>query len=178
MFSSLWDWLNTTHGIWTGLISAFIFIFLVFFIFKPWFVIGSHISANNGEFRFKMVNITPFKCTDLNIFLRQVVVHDLKKGCNFEFQMLEIKKNPFIYVPSIFSGIRESRPNCLQLTTEKDIRGIIESNGTYVEIIIVAKHGLSGLQSIYKKRFKHIDSIIDGNFENGFTFKISNKNSN
>ena len=171
------QWLNETHGIWTGLISAFIFLILVFLLFKPWFLIGDEISEHGNEFRFKMVNITPFKCTDFNIFLRQVVVHELKKGCHNEFQMLENKKNPFIYVPSVFGLFREAKPNCLQLTTEKNVRAVIEATGTYVELIIIAKHGLTGLQSTYKKRFKSPQCIVKGQFNPGFDFSVSNKSS-
>lgn len=169
------SWLPNSTDVITGVISAFIFIFLVFYIFRPWFLIGGHICQTNEGFKFKMINITLFKCTEFQIFLRQVVVHDLEKGTDLNFEMLDLKRNPFIYVPSILSGFKESRPNCIQFKTEKDVKKVIEEHGTYIELILIARHGLSGIQSIRKKKYKHVDCIEKGKFKRGFDFRITKK---
>ena len=166
------DWLSSNHGVVTGILSAFAFLFVTFVLFRPWILVGSHISEIDDGFKFKMINITPFKCVDFKIFLRQVVVKDLERGNDLEFEILEDKENPFIYIPSIFSGVLSSRPNCMQLYTDKDVKEIIKADGTYVEIVVSARHSLSGLQSIRRKKFKHIDCIEPGKFKRGFSFKI------
>lgn len=164
---------NYGESILVGLTTALIFLILVFLLFRPWFIISSSISEQDGVFKFKFINLTFFKCTEFKIYLREVIIKDLVKGKDRYFDIIDTKENPFIYVPSIFSGFRESRSNCIQYKVECNVREIIESDGTHLELILLSKHGLSGLKSISKKTFKHVDCIKKGKFSNGFSFKIN-----
>jgi hypothetical protein len=155
-----------------GMLSAFIFLIFLFTLFRPWFLISGKICKVKDGFKFKMINLTPFKCIDFNIYLRQIEKTDLIKGHNLNYKILENKENPFIYVPSVFAGFKGGRSNCLQMFTKKDVKDIIETDGTYVELILISKHGLSGIQTIYRKKFKHPDCIKSGKFNRGFSFSV------
>lgn len=163
---------NITETI-INVIASFIFLVIIFILFRPWFLIGNKICKIDNGYKFKIINITPFfKCTDFKISLRKVIVKDLIKGTDLKFEMLEQKDNPFIYIPNILSGFKESKPNCLQSYTEKKVEEIIESDGTYIELIITSKHGLTGLQSTRRKKYRHLDCVKQGKFKSGHSFKI------
>jgi hypothetical protein len=157
----------------SGLITAIIFIILVFMFLRPWLIISKKISFKDGVYKFKVINASFFKCTDFQIYLREVIVKDLMVGKDKYFKIIDNKENPFIYVPNFLTGFYPSSPNCIQYKVENEVEKLIESNGTHLELIIISKHGLSGLKSITKKTYKHTDCIKEGKFSNGFSFKIN-----
>jgi len=67
------DWITQNiESIFIGIISAFIFIFIVFFFFRPWLYISKKICKDGDVYRFKVINFTLIKCTDIDMYLRQV----------------------------------------------------------------------------------------------------------
>lgn len=171
------DWIQlNSNEILTGITSAFVFIFIVFLLFRPWLYISKKISKDGQTYKFKVINLTLIKCTEIEIYLRQTTEIDaFPKGKDTKQKLLKVKTKSFIYVPGAIAGVLNSnRPNCLQVEadTESDVKDIVKANGTYLELIVKARHGISNLQSIKKRNFKHEQYVVDGKFHSGFTCKI------
>ena len=145
-------------------------------IFRPWFIISSYVCETENNFKFKIINLSLVKCTNLNIYLRKVSETDaFPKGKDVTYELIPVNTDSFIYISGILSGILNShRPNCVQVKVEKEhkLDDIIKNNGTYLELIVSAQHGMSNLQTTKKKNYKHVDYLKKGVFKSGFTFSI------
>jgi hypothetical protein len=139
----------------SGIITGLIILLIVFVFFRPWFYISKKISVSDGVFRFKVINFTLIKCTEIDFYLRQVSEIDAyPKGKDVIHELIPINTKSFIYVPGLIRGLLNShRPNCLQVKcTNKDLSQIVEADNTYLELIIKARHGISNLQTTKKRQ--------------------------
>jgi|GEM_PF-2817981 len=175
MITQIWEWINDSKGIWTGLASAFTFLFLVFFLFRPWFYISKKVSKHGEGYKFKIINFTLVKCWDVKVHLRKVEEEDaFPKGKDVVYSKINLKTESFVYISGSVTGIfNKDRPNCIQsLVLNEDIRSIVQEPNVYLELIVSAKHGISGLQKAKKRTFKHQQYVKDGMFQSGFSTKI------
>lgn len=167
------DWFSEhSDSIYVGIITGVSILFIVFLFFRPWFYISKHIAFHDGFYKFKIINFTLSKCTEIDIYLREVKVFDAyPKGKDIEHKLIPLKTKSFIYVPGIISGYMYShRPNCMQVKCEdEDLKTIVEDNNRYLELIIKARHGISNLQTTKKRQFKHVKYVMDGKFKSGIT---------
>ncbi|MFS4454835.1 hypothetical protein [Maribacter sp. 2304DJ31-5] len=175
MFCNLWEWLNSTNGVWTGLVSAFSFLFIVFFAFRPWFYVSKKISKKDGSYKFKIINFTLVKCWDVKVYLRKVEEkHAFPKGKDLTYTKIDLKTDSYVYISGSITGITSiDRPNCIQAkVVNEDLKQIVDEDNVYLELIVTGRHGLSGLQKAKKRTFKHVRYVKDGMFESGFSTKI------
>lgn len=171
------DWLTINwHQVYVGVISGMTIIILVFLLFRPWFYISKKISVVDGVYKFKLINFTLLKCTEIDIYLREVKVSDAyPKGKDVEHKLIKLKTKSFIYVPGFIYGILNShRPNCMQVKcVDKDLKQIVESDNQYLELIIKARHGISNLQTTKKRSYKHVKYVQEGQFKSGISCTIT-----
>jgi hypothetical protein len=175
MFSILWEWLNSSNGVWTSLFSAFSFLFIVFFGFRPWFYISKRISSKDGIYKFKIINFTLVKCWDVKVYLRKVnEERAYPKGKDLSYTQVDLKTPSYVYISGAVTGIfNEERPNCIQAKVVKeDVKKIVEEPNVYLELIITGRHGLTGLQKAKKRKFQHVKFVKEGAFESGFSDEI------
>ncbi len=170
------DWLQThSSQIYVGIITGISIIFIVFLFFRPWFYISKKISLTDKVYRFKIINFTLLKCTEIDIYLRHVKESDAyPKGKDVVHTLIPVKTKSFIYVPGLVFGLfKAHRPNCLQVQcTDSDLKQIVESNNEYLELIIKARHGISNLQTTKKRTYKHVKYVRNGRFNSGVSCKI------
>ncbi|MEZ4969219.1 MAG: hypothetical protein R2814_06090 [Flavobacteriaceae bacterium] len=111
----------------------------------------------------------------MNIYLRKVQEEEaFPNGKDVEYKLLHVHTSSFIYISGLITGIFNShRPNCIQIKADKDdLRDIVTNKGVYLELIITARHGISGLQKAKKRTYKHKQYVKSGKFESGFSTKI------
>ena len=170
----LWFSLNSQLII-ISLLSSFLFLFIIFAFFRPWFYISKKISYDEGIFRFKIINLTIFKIIDFKLYLRKNLIKDAyPSGQNVFYEPLEIDTKGFIYIPGSLSGLfSKQRPNCIQINVRPhDIKAIIEKDGTHIDIVVMGRHGVTNLCTSKRKIFKHVACVKEGAFESGFSTKI------
>jgi len=169
------DWLTAhSNAIYVGILTGISILFIVFLLFRPWFYISKKISYHDFNYKFKIINFTLSKCTEIDIYLREVKVQDaFPKGKDIEHKLIPLKTKSFIYVPGIIGGLMKNhRPNCMQVKcTDSTLNTIIEDDNRYLELIIKARHGVSNLQTTKKRQFKHVKYVMDGKFQSGISCK-------
>lgn len=161
-----------------GLSSSLIFFFIIFAFFRPYFYISKKISLNeNGIYRFKIINFTFSKIIDFKVFIRKGVLEDAyPNGHNLQFNPLKLESEGFVYVEGSIKGMLSSqRPNCIQVkaSRDQDLKEIIRTDNTYLDLIVIARHSKTNLQTTKIRTFKHVKIVKKGMFESGFTTKIS-----
>lgn len=170
------DWLsNNFNQIVLSIFSGILLVIIIFLIFRPWFYISSKISVKDGVYKFKIINLTFVKCTDLNIYLRETTEIDAyPKGKDVVYNIMDINTDSFIYISGSITGIfSRHRPNCIQIKVEdQNLENIIANNGTYIELIVNARHGISNLQTTKKRTYSHVEYVKDGVWSSGFSTKI------
>lgn len=170
-------WFESNYNyILISILSSFLFLILVFWVMRPWFYISKKISFKDETYRFKIINLSFIKVTDLSIHLRQITMLDAyPSGQDAEYRSLRVETDSFIYISGSISGLFNShRPNCIQIKASpgQDLKSIIKNNGTHLELIINGRHGISNLQATKKRVFRHVSYVRDGSFQSGFTNKI------
>lgn len=158
-----------------SIISGILLVILVFLLFRPWLYISSKISHKDGVYKFKIINFTLVKCTDLHIYLREVKEKDAyPKGKDAEYRLLPVHSSSFIYISGSITGVcSRHRPNCIQIKVDdQDLNSLICNHGTYLELIVNVRHGISNLQTTKKRTFKHEEYVTNGKWESGFSTKI------
>lgn len=170
------NWIiSNGEQIFISVLSGIILVVIVFLIFRPWLYISNKISVKNGVYKFKIINFTFVKCTDLHIYLREVKERDAyPKGKDAEYRLIPVHSNSFIYISGSVTGLFSGhRPNCIQIKVDdQDLNSLIENHGTYLELIVNVRHGISNLQTTKKRTFKHEQYVRNGKWESGFSTKI------
>lgn len=170
------QWLyNNNEQIGLSILSGILLVIIIFLLFRPWFYISSKISHKDGTYKFKIINLTFVKCTDLNIYLRETrEVDAYPKGKDVVYDIMDINTDSFIYISGSITGLCSShRPNCIQIKVEnQNLNEIIAANGTYIELIVNAKHGISNLQTTKKRTYRHKEYVKNGVWASGFSTKI------
>jgi hypothetical protein len=172
-----------------ALVAAILFLVLLFVLVKPSIEIASSIveipAAHDvpSHLRIKIVNHSLFAAYDLNVYIyRRTRVNlsgsDIKSSLVGHYHG---RQEGASYLQSAFIAMFEStKTNAAQLrfrslrdNADAEIREILESQASYLEIHIVIRHGLSGLEGNFVKKYHHIKCIKSGIYEHGFSTKIN-----
>ncbi|MHA4742353.1 hypothetical protein [Dyadobacter sp. MSC1_007] len=169
-----------------NLIASTIFLFIVFVLLRPRIAISEIIaksdSGADGQplFFFKVCNRSFFRAYDIKIELYQVSVVR-NSGNHLKLQSIEIYKS-ILTPPSLgkfpladrFQKARQGKNYefALQFRTKDDLESILGDNHKFVRLQIEARHGLTGLQSIFVQDYDDKSCVMRGAFQSGKNFKI------
>jgi hypothetical protein len=179
-----------TEPILQSFVASGIFIVFVFILLKPSLIISNKIAksptgidekgiAKGHVLVFKVVNISFFSANDLKILLYKSE-QTTQAGNHISRSLIANIDGSSIGCQSLQSGIKglfdPYKLNCMQITTNKsypdnDIMQIL-SNNSYLELHIIAKNSLSGLQSSFIKKYDNINCVKVGHFISGFSTSI------
>ena len=164
-----------------SLIASLVFLVAVFALLRPKIDIAQQIAKTDNFYYFKVCNKSFFRAYDINIELYEV--KNIQLGGN-HLQLANICINKSVdSTPSLAKfdiSSRVKRPEshiryefALQFKTEGDIESILADAQKFVRVQIEARHGLTGLQSIFVQDFDDEAVIIRGKFKSGKKFSIS-----
>ena len=167
-----------------GVVAAMLFLILIFLLVKPSIKIADSIAelpakgAEPGHLRLKIVNYSLFRAYDLNINVyHKKRIHisgpDVKTEVHRHY---EGYKSEVSYLQTPIIGIFEmSKTNAAQLrfktlisSADDKVKNVLESEDSYLEVHISVRHGLSGLEGNYVKRYHNSSCIKRGYYEHGF----------
>jgi hypothetical protein len=172
-----------------GILAALLFLVIVFVMMKPSIRIASMIAelpakgAEPGHLRLKIVNNSLFRAYDLTINVyhkRRIHI----SGPDVKSELLghyEGNKSTVSYLESaLFSVFESTKTNAAQIRfkimmgDEADlaVKNVLEADDSYLEVHLTIRHGLSGLQGNYVKRFDNISCIKRGFYAHGFRIGI------
>jgi hypothetical protein len=164
-----------------NLIASSIFLFIVFILLRPRITIAEVIARNVDEktnqtkFVFKICNKSFFRAYDIKIELyRAKTVRN--SGNHIELQNIGIFKSvsaaPSLAKYKLIDRIQKAKQNetyefALQVRTLEDIEPILKDPQKFIRLQVEARHGLTGLQSIFVQDYDDTSCICDGTFQSG-----------
>lgn len=168
------------------LVASVFFLIIVFLLIKPSIKIADNIallpaSENDpAHLRLKLVNYSLFKAYDLHINIyemKRVSVSgpDIRSdllGCYEGYK----QGTPYLQ-SSIIALFEETKRNAAQmrikrLVSEDKFREVLNNSESYIEVHVSIRHGLSGLQGNFVKKFHNLSSIKSGVYSHGFDYRI------
>lgn len=164
----------------SSIIASLIFLISVFFLLRPRLDIGQGIAKSGGLYYFKVCNRSLFRAYDIKIELFEV--KNIQMGGNhLQLENIEIKKSvsapPSLAKFDIPSRIKKPQNHiryefALQFKTDANIDEILNNSQKFLRVQIEARHGLTGLQSIFVQDFDNNSVISNGSFVSGKFFEI------
>ncbi|QRQ99758.1 hypothetical protein [Dyadobacter sandarakinus] len=164
-----------------NLATSFIFLFALLFLFRPTIRISPHIATISREeangipggriYVFKIVNKSFFRAFDLKLEVSQKMSIQAPEGKkNKRTIPLNLVKASYNHIPPYWY-IGET-DYAIQFITTDDVRNILSTNQhAHIELIVICKHGLTGLGSVFVKNYS-VHDIQEGTFKSGNTFKM------
>jgi hypothetical protein len=171
-------------GIVQALVAAILFLVLVFLMVKPSIKIADNIAElpqknhTPEHFRIKIVNHSLFRAYDLELS----VFHKER----ISISGFDIKSTLVVHLKGVESGTSylqsallalfdQTRTNAAQLrfhaldnVADQKIKEILESETSYLEIHVSVRHGLSGIQGNYVKKYHNMSNVMKGYYKHGF----------
>ncbi|MCW3093507.1 MAG: hypothetical protein JWP81_4576 [Ferruginibacter sp.] len=149
-----------------GFIVAFIFLLLLLRFFRPLIELSSFICKNGDKYIFKIVNKSIYHAFDckFELFLMEPI-HHTGGHTNIKITPISLKISNLTFLPRNRVKDHENDPYSQfahTFFTEEDLAPSLSANGTYLELHINARHGLTGLSHTFKQRFKN-EAIIKEN---------------
>lgn len=173
--------LITNHPFIAGIASSFIasalFIFSLLFFGGPKIKISKQIShypdhENPNEFcyRFKIVNDSYIKATDINFELNKLIpIAAGGNSSNLGFQKLHLTVDKLYTIPP-----KTAKENkfAVQVRCREDLRKILKEQAAFVRFEIHARNGLTGISSSFTTDFCDEFTIVDRPFPSGKSLLI------
>lgn len=180
-------WVSRISGLLEEIMGSIIFLVIVLVMIKPSIKIATTIAripASNHEpehLRLKFVNCSIFKAYDLHVDIYEMKrislsgddVKPLRLGSYDGFET-----GP-AYLQSALKAINDNvKRNAAQIRVrslvknEEDFIKALDSNDSFIEIHVSVRHGLSGLQEHYIRRFHNPGCIKPGYYGHGFDTKV------
>lgn len=161
-----------------NLIASFVFIFALLYFLKPKFEIVPFIAKNNSPFddvedicySFKIINKSLFGAYDIQAKANYYTISQGENGIvNKIFSKINLKTDKINFVPCFKSKIfsKNYGENCIQFFTYDDLSSKLDTNCTYIQFQVTAKHSLTGLNNIFTYEFVNKGMIIEGRFKEG-----------
>ena len=169
-----------TSGIIGSIIASSIFLPIVFFFLKPKIAISSYIVQTDKDSRFPGKTVFYFKIVNNSLFFKAFdiklnlwsVTETVTNGENdISIQDIKLSRDNLFFMQSLLKGNQLVDKNALCaciFTTEEDIVPLMEKDNNYLQIQVIAKHGLSGLTGVFtKKYYKPLECIKHNRFSHG-----------
>jgi hypothetical protein len=167
-----------------SLISSFIFLPLVFFLLRPRVFISSNIACANNDSRFPGEIVYQFKIINGSFFFNTFDIRLKLWACeeyvingknNIKINDLPLVRDNLFIMKSLMTGNpyldKNSQAACT-FTTKADLPTYMHDDNKFIQLQVVARHGLSGLSGVFTKVFYTNDVINNGKFKHGLTFAI------
>lgn len=163
-----------------GVLSSFIFIFLLLYLMRPRIKISPNICYlrmepdNEYYYVFKIVNKSLFYAFDINIKLVKKEPYMVNKGQKINRRIKEINTSSkhLNHLPRSRKKIGYG-DHAYLIRTKHDIRSDIENKDVSVKLSVGSKHGLSNLARVVTQDFLYVDVIkIDKEFRFGTSLDV------
>ena len=167
----------------SGIISSFIFIFLLLALLRPTIKISPEICYQQDVFDnehrmcylIKVVNTSLFSAYDVNVELSSLIIYPVKDGFNYRYSPIKMKSNKFNFVaPYRPKWIKEKYGDYAFLfRTYDNLHTILKDERNSIHFQVTLKHGLTGLSRVFNINYAFCSSIKEGHFNFGNNFNIS-----
>lgn len=164
----------------SSILASLIFLITVFFLLRPRLHIAPNIAKFEELYFFKVCNRSLFRAYDIKIELFEVRNIQMS-GNHLQLENINIKKSvsspPSLAKFDIASRVKKPQNHiryefALQFKTDANIDEILNNSQKFLRVQIEARHGLTGLQSIFVEDFDNSSVIKSGNFVSGKFFEI------
>lgn len=161
-----------------GTISAFIFLFIVLWLFKPKIKIAPFLckettSAGNVFYVFKFINKSFFPAHDIKVELHQLRKIPMGNGnFNNEYMKLTLVNSVISHISARTTIFRKDKghPHCVTIRSTEDINTILTEELHAILLKISLKHGLTGLSNVFEQEYANLEDIKSGKFKPGTKF--------
>jgi hypothetical protein len=180
--------ISKLDGLFTEIVGGLIFLVLLIIVLKPSINICTKfaeipsMTGSEKHLRFKIVNTSLFKAYDLQVHIFHKK-HANLSGADITSKLIasfEGHEVGISYLQSSLNALFEdSRTNAAQFrffkidTTDNEIREILNSSDSYLEVHVYLRNGLSGLQGNFIKKFHNSTCIKSGFYKHGFSTDIT-----
>ena len=179
-----WDWDTFWYDISIEIGGSLFFIFALLLIFRPWIKISPFICKNQSEFQnegtmyfIKIVNYSFFTAYEIKV---ELVV--LERRPTPPSGMSNIRMTPLSLVYNSHSNlpgykprwVRKAANHCLRFRTTENIDLIVSNDFKSVQVQVIAKHGLTGLVSVFTQEYSDVKEVKEGKFTYGTRFGVIN----
>lgn len=156
----------------TGVISSFLFIYLLLWILRPKFIIADKIcykkdKAGNRFFFFKIVNKSIFSLYNVEIKLHERVPYIVDSArVNHQMNLITLSTEKIYCIPR-FRSEKGYGEHAILIRTFDDISENINQKNLDYQLTVSGKHGLSNITRVIFKRFSNKKCLHDGEFKFG-----------
>lgn len=166
-----------TMGVILKVISSFIFIFLLLYLFRPNVKISKNICYtklppdNKYYFVFKVVNMSLFPTFDVTVKIDEMEPHFVNNGQKINYREVPIPNStdgkPGVNLPK-FRKKEGYGDHAYLIRTNTKIKAILKKPESRLRITVSSKHSLTNLTRVNVYYFKSADCIVkDKNFKFG-----------
>lgn len=163
-------------NVFCSLLASFIFIILLLYFLKPKIKIVEKIAYKNikidgddeGEaYLFKIINKSLFSAYEIKAQLSSYKIIQGENGIiDYHYNHLSLRNNSVSHIGA-YSFFKNDGKNCVVFVTYEEIRELLKSDNGNIELLISAKHGLTGLNHIFKYSFTTESYVKNGKFKSG-----------
>jgi hypothetical protein len=159
-----------------GMLSSAALILLLYFLVKPNLKISRLIAKiqTQGEtwYAFKFVNKGYFfPLFDVRLELEYCRTIHVGDQANRSSQLLNLNRTTLLSVPKQKKRDEHRLHAVIIISKDHDIQGILEDEGAYLVLTLVARHGFSGTTKVLSQKFSK-SSIRRGMFECGNKYDV------
>ena len=164
-----------------GTLVAFVFLYLVLVFLRPKIAISPYICYRDSSFWFKIVNMSMYHAFDIKIELFKMVplIHSAGNS-NVDIYNTKLKTSDWTSINRYRRKHSEKDPFSLfaqLIFTQSEIEQYLSEPGTYLELQITARHGLTGLADRFTQQFPS-ETVIKKGHKFCFGSKLGTMNAN
>ncbi len=149
-----------------GTFVAFMFLYLALFLLRPKLLISPYICRRGNKYWFKIVNKSLYHAFDVKIELfRMAPISHSGGRFNVDIHPVKLHTSDWTSINRFRRKYSEKDPFSLfaqTIFTEENIEIPLRENGTYLELQLTARHGLSGLADRFIMQFPNEAAIKAG----------------
>jgi hypothetical protein len=175
MLLFVFPWASIVQSLLCGIISSFVFLFIILFLLRPSIKISPYISKqtdNKGTYyQFKILNTSFFSVFNVQCELVAMArIAAEGSNMNVKFNPIELQNSFTDHLPRYMSK-KKSAPYALHAyrfrTYSTEIHKLLEDSGRSLQFSVTARHGLSGLSKHFKQEFATPTVLKETSFKFG-----------
>ncbi|HEV9036552.1 MAG TPA: hypothetical protein VGQ51_08030 [Puia sp.] len=140
-----------------GTLVAFLFLYLVLVFMRPKLMISKYICKRGDMYLFKIVNTSRYHAFDVKIeMFKMVPVSHTGGRSNVSIHHIKMHTSEWTSINRVRRKFSDKDPFCLfaqVIFTEVDIETPLFENGTFLEMRLTARHGLTGFADRFVQQF-------------------------
>lgn len=159
-----------------SLLASFIFIILLLYFLKPQIKIVEKIAFKNikidgdegqDAYLFKIINKSFFSAYEIKAQLSSYKIIQGENGIiDHHYTHIPLRNDNVPHIEA-YSWFRDDGKNCIVFITYNQISKLLKNENGNIELLISAKHGLTGLTHIFKFSFTTESYVKNGKFKSG-----------